>query len=353
MTDADLEKTLAAARKASPPWSPARQQRVSWAVMTRLEEARRRRPLALLALGGAAAAALAVFAWRWQQAAPPPAVVAAPAPGAPAALASVLADGSRIVLDDPTTVLRKTVEASDDVLYELEAGGARFEVARRPSRVFRVHAGEVTVQVIGTGFRVVRRQSRCLVAVEHGRVLVSWWGGSRELGAGEQGTFPPEAPAEVATQSPGPAAGPARGAARPASRAVAAPAPAGPDALFARADHARQDGKPELAIATLRELTERFPRDPHAAAAAFTTGRLLLESARRPREAAASFAETRALAGGAGPLAEDALAREVEALHAAGDVAQARARAELYRSLYPHGLRQRMVARYGGLQADQ
>jgi hypothetical protein len=81
-------------------------------------------------------------------------------------------------------------------------------------------------------------------------------------------------------------------------------------------------------------------------------GRLLLDSLRRPREAAAAFADARALARGDGVLAEDALAREVEALHAAGDAAAARARAELYRSLFPHGLRLRMVERYGGLKAE-
>jgi TolA-binding protein len=366
MTDSklpELEKTLAAARKAGTPWSPARQQRVSWAVMTSLERARRRRPLAALALAGAAAAAVGVVVWRRTQPEPAAPAAVAVTPGAAGALASSLADGSRIVLDGPATVLRKTVEANDDVLFELEAGGAHFEVARRPSRTFRVHAGPVTVQVIGTGFRVQRGASRCLVAVDHGRVLVSWWGGSRELGAGEQGTFPPEAPAAAAETAPvtapaGAAAAPAPAPATPVHVAAARAAPrqaaaaAGPDALFARADRARAAGNADEAIAALRELVERHPRDPHAAAAAFTIGRLLLESSRRPREAAAAFAEARALAGGAGPLAEDALAREVEALHAAGDAPAARARAELYRSSFPHGLRWKMVARYGGLQAE-
>jgi TolA-binding protein len=357
----ELEKALAAARKAGPPWSPARQQRVSWAVMTRLERARRRRPVAALALAGAAAAAIGVVVWR--HAGPPPDAppVAAATPAVPGSLVSSLADGTRILLDGPATVLRKTAEASDDVLYELEAGGAHFEVARRPSRTFRVHAGPVTVQVIGTGFRVQRAASRCLVAVDHGRVLVSWWGGSRELGAGEQGTFPPEAPAaaETAPVAAAPVAvAPVPAPAAPAHVAAAHAAPrqaaaaADPDALFARADRARAAGNADEAIAALRELVERHPRDPHAAAAAFTIGRLLLESSRRPRQAAAAFAEARALAGGAGPLAEDALAREVEALHAAGDAPAARARAELYRSSFPHGLRWKMVARYGGLQAE-
>jgi len=359
MTDPELDKVVVSARRAGLPWSAARQQRVSWAVMSRLEKVRRRRPLIALACAGALAAAAGAFVWQRRNPGPSPATTAAlAAPGWQ--LASSLADGTRIVRDDPTTVLRETVEAADDVLFELDAGGARFEVARRPSRVFRVHAGEVTVQVIGTGFRLRRAGKRCQVAVEHGRVLVSWWGGSRELGAGEHGTFPPEAPAGATPAAAEPAsasAAPTSAAAAAASgrlvrRAAPVVAAAGPQALFARADRARVEGKPELAVATLRELGERFPRDPHAGAAAFTTGRLLLESLRRPREAAAAFAEARALARGDSTLAEDALAREVEALHAAGDAAGARARAELYRSLFPRGLRLQIVERYGGLKAD-
>jgi transmembrane sensor len=339
----DLEDKLASARKAAPPWTPARQQRVSWAVMSRLERARRR-PLAVLALATAAAASIGLVMWKRPRPVPAAPPVVAVSAEAPASLASTLTDGSRIVLDDAASVLRKTVEASNEVLYELEAGGAHFEVARRPSRTFRVHAGLVTVQVIGTGFRVQRTASGCRVAVDHGRVLVSWWGGSRELGAGEQGMFPPEAPAAASSAPVAPA--------HAATAHAASHQIAGPDALFARADQARAAGNAEAALAALRELVDRYPRDPRAAAAAFTIGRLLLESSGQPRAAAAAFAEARELAGGAGPLAEDALAREVEALHAAGDAPAARARAELYRSSFPHGLRWKMVARYGGLQAE-
>src|SRR6185437_11293417 len=152
MTDPELDKVVVSARRAGLPWSAARQQRVSWAVMSRLEKVRRRRPLIALACAGALAAAAGAFVWQRRNPGPSPATTAAlAAPGWQ--LASSLADGTRIVRDDPTTVLRETVEAADDVLFELDAGGARFEVARQPSRVFRVHAGEVTVQVIGTGFR--------------------------------------------------------------------------------------------------------------------------------------------------------------------------------------------------------
>jgi len=48
-------------------------------------------------------------------------------------------------------------------------------------------------------------------------------------------------------------------------------------------------------------------------------------------------------------LAEDALAREVEALAKAGDRDQARERAELYARLFPAGARRATVMRLAGL----
>jgi len=267
-----------------------------------------------------------------------------------------LADGTSIVLDGPTAVLKKTVETSDEVGFQLEAGGAHFEVARRPSRTFRVHAGPVTVQVIGTRFHVQRQGNGARVGVDRGRVLVSWWGGARELGPGDAGTFPPLGPPAVGTATPPPPAvtqaAPAAAAGANASVGRTKTSGAGsaglrPELLFARADRARADGKPEAALAPLREVVSRYPRDPHAPAAAFTVGRLLLESLGRPREAALAFAQARALAKD-GPLGEDALAREVEALHAAGDSAGARQRADLYRQLFPAGSRLTSVMRFGG-----
>ena len=267
-----------------------------------------------------------------------------------------LADGSTILPEGSATVIRKTIETGEDVLYELEAGGASFDVARRPSRTFRVHAGPVTVQVIGTKFRVRREDTRSRITVDRGRVLVSWWGGSRELGVGEEGTFPPDradgadGAGHLIPTPPAHVDGPAK---RPAVGGISfdrTPAPSGPGVLFARADRARLEGRPEAAIASLREIVDRFPHDPHAPMAAFTVGRLLLESQGKPQQAAVAFGQARNLAHG-GPLGEDALAREVEALHAAGDTGTARERADLYRRLFPNGPRLHAVMRFGGLRA--
>jgi transmembrane sensor len=334
MTDGapDLERTLEAARRAAPALTASRTQTWRWAVSSRLDGRRRTWTPTLAAAACAAAAVLAIVGWR--QLGPRSDVAVAPAPRGEAASQLVLADGTRVVPDGPATVLEKAIESDADVLYELKTGGAFFEVAQRPSRTFRVHAGPVTLQVIGTKFQVRRLAHHSQISVTEGRVLVSWWGGSRELGAGEAGTFPPE-----------PAAAPVAPA--PTTRRRA-PDP-GPDVLFAHADRARKAGKPEAAIAHLRTLIDRFPADPHTPVAAFTIGRLLLESLGQPRQAAASFEQARVAANGA-PVAEDALAREVEAWAAAGEPALARRRAELYRQLYPNGSRLGAVLRVGGLE---
>jgi hypothetical protein len=343
----DLQRTLEAARRAAPAITASRSQTWRWAVLSRLDGRRRRRSPALVA-AFAAAAVFALVVWRALAPGPYPVAERGAAPRDQAAAGAsadphVLADGSRVVPDGPATVLERGVESGDDILYELKTGGARFEVARRPSRTFRVHAGPVTVQVIGTRFAVRRFEDRSHVSVTEGRVLISWWGGSRELGAGEEGTFPPQ---------PSPAAGGHAAHAAPAASSTPAPRRApepGPEALFAHADRARKAGNPELAVVHLRTLIDRFPADPHAHVAAFTIGRLLLESLHQPRQAAASFERARILARGA-PVAEDALAREVEAWAAAGEGALAGRRAELYRQLYPRGSRLAAVLRAGGLE---
>jgi transmembrane sensor len=89
--------------------------------------------------------------------------------------------------------------------------------------------------------------------------------------------------------------------------------------------------------------------DPRAPLAAFTLGRVLLDDLGRPREAADAFARARTVSP-SGPMAQDSLAREVEAWSRAGETAIARERAAEYVRLYPDGRRLRSVLRYGGLE---
>jgi transmembrane sensor len=67
-----------------------------------------------------------------------------------------------------------------------------------------------------------------------------------------------------------------------------------------------------------------------------------------PREAEAAYARARATSL-SGALAQDALARQVEAAHRAGDDGLARSLARDYLERYPQGRRVNAVRRFGGL----
>jgi transmembrane sensor len=122
-----------------------------------------------------------------------------------------------------------------------------------------------------------------------------------------------------------------------------------PVALMEAADAARLSGHPEAATDYLDTVLRRHRKHALAPLAAFTLGRLLLDRLGQPREAAAAFARARELSP-KGSLAEDALAREVEAWSKSGDAALARARADEYLGRYPQGRRIRAVKLYGGIE---
>ena len=96
---------------------------------------------------------------------------------------------------------RRSIEASalavrEDaprrVAIELARGRGHFEVAPRPERPFSVHAGDVTITVHRDGVHGrARRRSDRRQRRRAGSVLVDWGVGSRRLGAGESGWFPP------------------------------------------------------------------------------------------------------------------------------------------------------------------
>jgi transmembrane sensor len=130
----------------------------------------------------------------------------------------------------------------------------------------------------------------------------------------------------------------------PAAPATAAPARDRVAELLGEADALRRAGRVAAATRSLREIVRRHRRDPRAPAAAFTLGRLLLDTG-DDRAAARAFADARALAP-RGPLAEDALAREVEAWARAGASERARARARRYLELHPDGARAEAVRRH-------
>jgi transmembrane sensor len=121
-----------------------------------------------------------------------------------------------------------------------------------------------------------------------------------------------------------------------------------PDDLMLAADVARQAGRPERAVPFLERVVNEHSKEVAAQLAGFSLGKIYLDSLDQPALAARSFAGVRAMAP-AGGLAQDALAREVEAWARAGETARARDGALEYQRLYPHGRRLAAVRDLGGI----
>lgn len=288
--------------------------------------------------------------------------------------------------------------------WRISEGGARFDVRPGQGRRVTVRAGDFEVTVLGTRFLVALEGPRVRVAVERGVVRVTGPGVERLLGAGEEAWFsavaqraaegvteaeavagaheaaqtPPDEVVEPASaeRSPGEASGKASekrpSRRRPHHRAgddgetwqtlarsgdfarawqtlqEAGPPRDEPAELLLAADVARLARHPSEAVAPLRRILTAHPRDARAPLAAFTLGRVLLDDLGRPREAAQAFAEAQRLAPQTS-LAEDAWAREVEALFHAQSP-DARRRAEAFEARYPKSARLRAVRRFGGLE---
>jgi transmembrane sensor len=244
--------------------------------------------------------------------------------------------------------------------FVLRSGGARFAAPHDAQHPFVVVAGDVVIEDLGTTFTVqYLPEDKLEVAVEQGRVAVQAFGADTELAAGERLEIPLSPPsASPPTVVPESLRG-SIAAWRPLAEkgrydeAHTALRKAGPSAvrdqtadLLLAADAARLSGYPAEAVPYLDRVVHAHAGDPRAGLAAFTLGRVLLDELGRPREAIDAFARARAAGG---PLAEDALAREVEASSQAGDITKSRELARAYRHLYPNGQRTKAVLRFGGL----
>lgn len=150
---------------------------------------------AIVTLGVLMVGAASVLGWSWLGA-------RMPAPLASAASTSTTSppqadreiwfrDGSLALLQGPESELRVDVADAHAISATLIAGRARFDVVPRRERLFRIQAGAVIIEVLGTAFSVEHHGLATLVAVTRGRVRVSWPGGTRELPAGSEGLFPP------------------------------------------------------------------------------------------------------------------------------------------------------------------
>jgi transmembrane sensor len=230
----------------------------------------------------------------------------------------------------------------------LGLGRARFRVARAEHRrELRVAAGAVVVAGWDAEFAVDRYENGVEILVRSGRVLVASGGAERELGPGERMTVAAGRPSKERVGAAAPAASrtdwKVLARAGDADAAWAALGGQAPDSdlvedLLLFADIARASGHAAAAVAPLGRVATDHGKDARAPAAAFTLGRIHLESLSQPAQAASWFERARSLAPD-GPLVEDALAREAEAWARAGAGARARAAAARYLERFPAGHR--------------
>jgi transmembrane sensor len=366
----DFARRLSDARQhAAPRWTSLREQ----AIHERVQRAARRSALLrrYAYLGSAVAAAVTLFLYsNWaRQPSAKVAVSDAPAPIAKQAAAPLLrlADGSMTTGLSADAEVEMIQAGARQVLVRLSSGMARFEVTPSSERKFRVEAGDALITVLGTIFVAGISDNGVLVRVEKGSVRVDSPALSRVLQAGESTVIQPSQQAvedggsadaaQLSPSEPTPKVTSWRVLAedRDYKTAYARLLESGPKAvrddpndLLLAADVARLSGHPQRAVAYLRLVLNRHASDASAPLAAFTLGRVLLEEAGQPAQAAAAFARARSLAP-EGPLVDNALAREVESWARAGDEQRARERGLQYLRLFPRGPHASFVRRHASL----
>lgn len=267
-----------------------------------------------------------------------------------------LSDGSRVEMSTDSA-LEVLENDGDTFVCALRRGRAKFEVVPGGRRRWRIEIGSVAVEVVGTRFLVERREGSVTVEVEQGTVLVRGENvrdGVQKLQPGARLEVPFARPVNTeAARIPLPAASAssARAAVLESGDEQVDPesVPAPSVDLLALADGQRRRGDLKGAIQTLQLAIERSPDDTRAATAAFILGKLLLDGVGQPVEAQAAF---RACLDRSPPaaIAEDALARLVEAQSRSGAREAALATAREYQRRYPNGRRLSDVRRWTGIR---
>ena len=354
MTEPDTARALA---QLSTDWDETRTERALAGARRRIVRARRGRRVVAVA----AVAMVAAVVWLVLPARSPVVVPVAPVAASPEQPRRVrFLDGSVIDLLGEGSDVRVRSVTDARIEVELAQGRGRFDVTPNPQRGFVVHAGSVTVEVVGTEFVVEKRGARSFIEVQRGKVRVSWADNQVLLEPGGKGLFPLEGTTQTA--APAPSARPPDAAERFRARArdrdyagayqllVSNPAVVSGSAadLMLAADVARLSGHVEAAIPYLERVIREHASSAQAPLAAFTLGRVLA-SLGRTAQASEAFAKVTALAPSS-PLAEDALARRIEGASRAGDRQTARRLAEQYLATYPTGRRRDAVRRLGGLE---
>jgi transmembrane sensor len=352
-------------------WTAERSRSALANVHTKLAQRSRIDRRAIVILAAAACGLLALLVWPTR--APE---LAEKAPEAPALTRDGrtlrFADGSAVHLLDDRSEVEVLATSAQLVELRLSQGRGHFSVTpHEQPRRFVVRVDDLTIEVLGTAFTVVREPGRVHVSVERGKVQVRTSREQRLLVAGEAAWFGETLEPAVAAQVDEPAlpVSPEPPAAKPASEGAEArerflehargrryaramqvlrerPGVVHDNAeeLMLAADSARLSGDAAAAVPFLRRVAEQHARDSRAPLAAFTLGRILLFELGRPGEARAAFALTQKLSA-RGALAEDALAREVEAARGAGQRDAVRTLAHEYLTRYPEGRRRAEVMR--------
>jgi len=287
------------------PLGAMRMARVEQAVLDRLkgmrvpsarEPARRAawKPAVALMLAGAAAMGVGAFGWRAVLAPPPGALAPQATAESSPSLIRATATGSHVALGESALDLAPGSEAlvsGDDargITVALARGSLECEVAPRHGRPpFVVRAGEVSVRVVGTHFRVSRGEGIATVDVERGQVEVTAPGARALLEAGAHWAWPEErerpAAAPTATELTSGALPPST--VSPPAAPVASTEPSRrprPATAMDRYNLAArlEGGRPNDALALYEDLARG--EGPWAMNALFAAGRLEAERRNRP-----------------------------------------------------------------------
>jgi transmembrane sensor len=263
------------------------------------------------------------------------------------ARAVALTDGSAIEIGAGAR-LEVLKNDGDSFVTALRRGTTTFSVQPGGPRRWIVEAGLLTVEVTGTRFSVQREQSFVRVRVDQGSVLVrgdGLPGGFTRLTAGKSVELGASARAERAEPpAPPPVAPPEPSAAPPTDKPADTPSDRDAiDELLASADAARRSGNVATAIDLLQQVIARAQgHDPRRGMAALSLARLIMPT--DPDRASRLLEESM----GDMPhgLAEDALARRVEAEARAGRTDRAAELAEQYLQRFPNGHRADDVRRW-------
>lgn len=298
-----------------------------------------------LAAAGAAAAVVLVILFAIDR-------DPAAAPSTPSSIATPVGGSSRFtvgdaIIDAGSDTRVEVTSGATGVALALARGSVDCDVAPRAGRPpFRVIAGDVAVEVVGTRFTVTRTSSGVRVDVARGKVRVTGPSGERFVTAGETWSSAPTITASA------PAIEPTAGATEPAASdaidptaidlavdPTEPPRPGGPTrtltshALFDAAQRLRATD-PAAAAGTFRKAADAG-RDKWAAVALFE----LADLERSRGRALAAFASLdeyhRRFPRGAN--AEDASWLRVEALRDVQRVDAARAAASEYLRRFPSG----------------